>query len=266
MEDKQIKNLIKTIQDWHEIWKKKQKGEVPKSSPAENDELYANYENLLKKLDLNLSIKQEYKYHPSISRKGIDLIVKYGSKILSLIEIKVKKETSQRTPAGNLRKIDENNEFNIYKDTQSNSIILGSLGKLCYFKEFVRDKINNPIQYKWLQQANHGNDGIGQIRGYFYTVLYLNSEELHSNAFAILTNGEYWVIFEYRKPPNKEEIMEIAKEGLRPCFIKHLKERDEKDKLVNGDKIYWCKLPEDWETLKKYFAEKIEEIKSTNPR
>jgi len=106
-----------------------------------------------------------------------------------------------------------------------NNCRLGSNGELINFEQYLEGEVEYP---------NRDGDGIGQVRGYFYILMYYGY--LHENAFAILTNGECWVVFNFRRPQNidnRDEILEIARSGL-----------------LNEDERNCYRLPQDFEVLR----------------
>jgi len=91
-------------------------------------------------------------------------------------------------------------EFKVKENGEK--IILTSRGKL-NLEEFEKGKVNYP---------NQPQDGIGQIRGYYY---YLKKEgKLEENALSILTNGKIWLFFEFKTKSNGTMNSEIRKDDV----------------------------------------------------
>jgi len=177
-----------------------------KNEKREGEKHYTAIKDFLEQLDSKMRDKIEI--NPSLKCKDADvkpdLTIKCGDKVLAIIEFKKK----------------GNKEFNV---EILDKVKLKSDGRLPCFLQYLRGDASYP---------NRANDGIGQVRGYYYALMYC--KKLDDNAFAVLTNGEVWVVFKFRHERDNCKILDIAEEGI------------DKDK----DKVWCFKLCDDVDKLK----------------
>jgi len=152
------------------LWEKLEKALLSLESEkrAEGNEYYNEIKSFLKSL-LEKDLKIEIEIKPT--EPSCDLLIKKGKDILCLIEFK------------KLCSVEFN--ANVINKGSKKCLILCSNGKLPNWGKNT--------------YPNESQDGIGQIRGYFYRfLLYKNISTNAQKPFAILTNGFTWIIFDYR--------------------------------------------------------------------